>query len=286
MIYMVEMNRYTASEKEFDAFIEYVKQHRELDLNYYRKTFLLRRLQARFNAKNIDNLPQYVDLLKKDTGEWNIFLENLSINVSEFFRDKDVFSSFAKKCIPEMIMRKEKEGNKTIRCWSCGCSCGEEAYSLSVLIHDYFQKNNVTGFTFKVYATDVDGDALEKAKTGEYEKMSFKKLDPYVLNNYFDFIPPDRYSIKLEIRKEVSFQKQNILVDEPLKHMDIIFFRNVRIYFQGKKGDAILLKICSGLRKNGYLVLGKVETLGSTSEDFKENFRYIDMNNRILEKIR
>ena len=279
---MVDFSRLAISEREIDLFLSFVRKQRGLDLTYYRKTFIARRLKVRFNSRNVDNLTSYIALLRKDPREWNSFLDNLSINVSEFFRDREVFESFRKKCVPEMIDRKQAKGNKVIRCWSCGCSCGEEAYSLAILLYDYLEKADLKEFVFKIYATDVDEDALSKAETGEYEKRSIKNLSPGQLGKHFVHLPGGRYRVRDYLKHNISFKKQNLLVDQPLKFMDVVFFRNVRIYFKGMKADEVLRGVYSSLKKDGYLVLGKVETVGVSLNNLVER---VDLNNKIFRKL-
>jgi chemotaxis methyl-accepting protein methylase len=267
-------------EDEVDLFLAFAQNEYRLDLSFYRKTFLGRRINVRMDAVEVNNLTEYLNLLKKDTQEWKKFLDNLSINVSEFFRDPEVFSYFKDNCLPGIFKNKEETGFKRIHCWSCGCSCGEETYSLAIMFREYSGRKN-RDFFIKVSGTDVDQDALTKAKEAKYRQQSLGKVTPVILEKYFDNLGNDIYQVKKEIRESVDFKTHNLLTDNLIPNVDIIFFRNVRIYFNENKAGKILLKIYESLRKNGYLVLGKVETLGS----LKNLFEPVSINNKIFRKI-
>lgn len=271
----------SAEEKELDLFLSYIAKHRGLDLSCYRKNFLLRRLKVRFMATKVYNLPEYMRIIKKDPQEWNNFLNNLGINVSEFFRDPEVFLYFRDECLPKLIEEKGKKGIKTITCWSCGCAYGEEPYSLAIIFKE-FLKERMEEFYIRIWATDIDEDALSKAIKGEYVKSALNKVDEKTLKKYFLPLSPDVYRLKDEIKRLVIFKKQNVFIDETLKSMDAIFLRNVRIYFNQVEAEKILIDMTDSLKKDGYLVLGKAETMPLTLEKF---FEPLSIANKIFRRI-
>jgi chemotaxis methyl-accepting protein methylase len=253
------------TESDIDLFIAYVRKYRGVELSFYRKTFLARRLQGRFEAVGVVNILGYIKVLKSDPDEWGRFIDKLSINVSEFFRDWEVFKLFRDQCVSALIASKIKRGSRQVRCWSCGCSCGEEAYSLAILFREVL-KEKIDGFFIKIHATDVDEGALEIARAGAYERKSLvncSRMGEEVLRKYFTFSPSGKYVVKDELKSMVDFQRHNLLTDKPLDRLDVIFFRNVQIYFSKDKVDDILVKIYQGLNKGGFLVLGKVEVVGA-----------------------
>jgi len=252
------------AENDIDLFTAYVKKYRGVELSFYRKTFLARRLQGRFEAVGAVNILEYIKVLKRDPDEWGRFIDKLSINVSEFFRDWEVFKFFRDHCVPDLLAVKMKRGARQIRCWSCGCSCGEEAYSLAILFRE-FLREKADSFFIKIHATDVDEQALNIAREGVYERKSLANcswMGEEVLRKYFTFIPGGKYVVKDELKSMVDFQRHNLLTDRPFERIDVIFFRNVQIYFSRNKVDEILAKIYQGLNKGGFLVLGKVEAVG------------------------
>ena len=226
----------------------------------------------------IQLIPEYISELKRQPQEWVNFLNALSINVSEFFRDPEVFQYFKEYCIPEIIKKKKQNCERVIRCWSCGCSYGEEAYSLAMLFAESLQRESEE-FLIKVRATDIEGKAIEKAKNGEYQKASLGKVDKRILKKYFSSLSSDEFKVNDQVKKLVTFQKQNINMDGFFNNMDVIFFRNVKIYFSEAESEKILSKLANSLRSGGYLVLGKVETIQSSIKDL---FRTININNKIF----
>ena len=265
---MAVSDNWLISEVEIDQFLAFILKYKGMDLRSYKKSFISRRLKARLDAHRFDSVAKYVQLIRRDDSEWRAFLNNLCINVSEFFRDQDVFLVFKEVCVPELVRRKQAGRVRYIRCWSCGCSCGEEAYSIAITFKEVL-KHRIKDFTIKIWATDIDEEALEKARRGEYSKETLSKIPPVFLDKYFEEVNEGICRVKEEIRDLVLFQKQNLFYDPPLTNMDVVFLRNVRIYFSGIEAESVLLRAYLSLKKGGYLILGKVETLGSLRSYFE-----------------
>jgi len=267
--------------EDIDLFTKFVLRERGLDLSLYSRKFLSRRIYVRLVELKIATIQEYINFLKKNPEELSKFLEILSINVSEFFRDPDVFEFFYKNCIPQMIKEKREKKLSFVHCWSCGCSCGEETYSLAILFKEFLKNNNIN---IKIWGTDIDEEALKIAEEGKYEKRSLRKVNPSYLERYFIYLKDEgKYEIVDEIKKMVTFKKHNFLMDKPLRKMDVIFFRNVKIYFDKERQDSILFNICECLKNKGYLVLGKAEVLPNS---LKEEFEVIDIKCRIFRRIK
>jgi len=274
---MAELQNELLSDSDLDLFTTYIKKYKAIDLTLYRKSFLSRRVRSRFYATKVNSVQDYILELKRDPQEWSHFLNALSINVSEFFRDPEVFEYLKENCLPELIDKKSEMDEKVIRCWSCGCSYGEEAYSLAILFKERLKRNN-DEFLVKIKATDVEEHALEKAKIGEYAKASLAKVEKEILGKYFLSVSPDTFKVRDEIKKMVTFQKHNILTDSFFTNLDLIFFRNVKIYLSESESKLILLNLAKSLNRDGYLVLGKVETVESSLRNI---FRPIETTNKI-----
>jgi chemotaxis methyl-accepting protein methylase len=273
--------------RDVNRFLAYVLEKRAIDLSSYRLNFVARRLLARLDRNKVESIDAYIAVLESDPAEWEAFLENLSINVSEFFRDPGVFSSFEKNCLSGLV-EKTKADNGTLKIWSCGCSCGEESYSLAILISDYLRENQID-CSFKVYATDVDLDALVKARRGAYAKPALANVGDDRLRRYFTFLPEkeshlgeDAWQVNAALKQSVAFERYNIIADEVLSGFDVIFLRNVRIYFHGQKSRDIIMDMHEALNREGYLVLGKIE---SVSIELRHLFKSVDAVNRIYRKI-
>lgn len=276
------------SDSEAQKFIDFVVKVKSVDLNGYRKSFVARRLSARLLAHKLSSLDDYISLLEENPEEWEKFFENLCINVSEFFRDPDVFNKFRSQCIPELIKQAEASGRNVINVWSCGCSCGEESYSLAILFLEFLRANGLIKFSVKVIATDIDVDALMKARQGIYFEDSLSNVSEDLRKRYFVFVPSgvghietDGWQVNEDVRKIVSFEKHNLITDGFLPQMDVIFMRNVRIYFDKARAKDILISVYDALRVNGILVLGKIESVGVS---LRHMFTNIDAVNRIYRR--
>ena len=272
---------------DVSRFLTYVLEKRGVDLSGYRLNFVARRLLARLDRNKVKDIDAYIAFLEHNPAEWEAFAENLCINVSEFFRDPEVFSSFKKNCLVGLV-EKARVDNGTLTIWSCGCSCGEESYSLAILISNYLREKNIN-CSFKIYATDVDLDALVRARRGAYFKSVLANVSSEMLNRYFVFLPKseshleeDAWQVNASVKQAVSFEKHNLMADGVLSGVDAIFLRNVRIYFHGQKSHDILADMHNALNDDGYLILGKIE---SVSLKLRHLFKSVDAVNRIYRKI-
>lgn len=249
------------TEEDTKKIIDFINKQRGLDLSSYRENFFLRRLRVRMLATKIEEVKDYIRLIQNSPEEFNLFLDALSINVTEFFRDIDVFDAFAKFVVPEVIKRKEASGNKVIRIWSAACAYGQEPYSLAILMKEALGDRK--DFLVKILGTDIDEEALTKADQGIYACGDFKKVRKDIIEKYFVSADNNNYRVCDEIRRMVKFEKFNLIKDPPLKFMDIIFCRNVMIYFSHQQQDELFRKFAQALHSNGYLVIGKVEATWS-----------------------
>ncbi len=247
-------------QEEINKFVHFVMREKGVDLSLYRATFLNRRLRMRINYRGAESIFRYMTILKNDPEEWNNFLESLSINVSMFFRDREVFDFFNKYCLKEIVRSKELNKERIIRLWSAGCSFGEEPYTLAMMLL-HFLKDKKSKIVPRVLATDVDAQALEAAKRGIFKEGAVKNVPPLMLREYFSRTSEGKWIISDSVRRIVIFKKHNLLDEPPSKYMDAIFFRNVKIYFDTKQAQEVSRRIYNALRNNGYLILGKVETM-------------------------
>jgi len=264
---------------EFKFFLSTIQRLKGIDLSSYRENFLLRRLNYRLKLTKSENLFVYLNLIKKDSGEFNRFLDSLAINVSEFFRDPEVFDYFRKNCLKELIRRKESYNSRAIRIWSAGCAYGEEAYSLAILLKEEIDK--IDEYFVSIRGTDVDKDALQCAKKAEYMLGSLKEMDKERLAKYFTPLSNNSFKLNEQIRHMVKFSQCDLINDAPLKYMDVIFCRNVMIYFSKEQQDILLSKFYNALSPKGYLVIGKVETIWG---NLRNKFIPVSTHQKIFQK--
>ncbi len=248
------------STEDLKKIIAFIHKQKGIDLTSYRQNFVFRRLYLRMSVTKSKNYFEYTNFLKNDPGEFSRLLDNLSINVTKFFRDYEVFDTIKQSVLPEIIRRKINA--RLIRVWSVGCASGEEPYSLAILM-----KEGLAGkgdFTVKILATDVDDDALRTAERAVYEEKQLeeiKKTNKRLIEKYFIPVDEGIYRVDEEIKKMVRFRAHNMITAPGFKYMDMIFCRNVLIYLSRQQQDSLFERFYRALEPKGYLVIGKVETI-------------------------
>ncbi|HLP49883.1 MAG TPA: chemotaxis protein CheB [Chitinophagales bacterium] len=229
------------------------------DFGYYKRPTLYRRLAKRISELNIHNIRDYLDYLNYHPGEVKILCQEFLINVTAFFRDKDAFDLLRLKVIPSIIG--DKNPGDSVKVWSVACSTGEEAYSFAILFSEYMTKHNIDDVNVKIFATDIDKEALEVASKGLYSKSAVQEIAPQRLSQFFT-VEGDSYRINPTIRKMVVFSYHDILKDPPFSRMDLITCRNMLIYISAEPQQEILHKLHFALNLDGYLFLGSSEDVG------------------------
>ena len=224
-----------------------IKRELGINVEQYRESFLSRRINTRLHANGLNNYREYLKFLETHPEECPKLAKALTINVSEFFRDEDVWVEI------EKILKKMVEKKTMIRFLSAGCATGEEAYTITILLNEILETKDIKRYYIRTYAIDIDEKVVEFAKKGAYAKIKNHE-------KWFDQ-EGGNYLVKNEIKKLVKFEKGDIR--EPLDHklMDIVLFRNVLIYFEKEKHEKILKNMYHSLKPEGYLVLGLVEAM-------------------------
>lgn len=271
-------SRTFGDEADLAKVIPFVSQRYGIDLAYYRQNFLFRHLRSRLQDTGCAGSAEYIARMKADPEEFKKFLDTLSINVTHFFRDAEVFKTFGRVVIPELIRRKDTGERNCIRIWSAACASGQESYSLAILFREAM---GPAATSFRITGTDVDQEALDRAVKGVYDERDFRETDKKLLDKYFTLdYNSKQYRVHDDIRQYVRFEKNNLITDEPLRHVDVIFCRNVLIYFNRAQQDVIFSKFYAALNNTGYLVVAKVETIWE-----KDKFDPVDLNAKIYRKI-
>lgn len=246
--------------------IEKITDKRAVNLGIYKNSFLQRRLDMRLRARKINNYSQYSSILDEDPSEYNMLFDVLSINVTEFFRDKGVFDVFSNCIIPQILVT---AADRQVKVWCAGCATGEEAYSVAIQINEACRGKD--GISFKVIGTDVSPKSISLARQGKYPISALKNLPKHILVKYFHSLSDDGfYEISHEIKNHVSFNVGDLTTVVPPRFLDAIFCRNVLMYFDRETQHAIFTKFYHSLREPGFLVLGMAETIiGHPSELFE-----------------
>jgi len=264
------------SDKDLKEITEFVHKKRGLNLSYFKPAFLSRRIGVRMKMLNMTNSSQYAELLNSDLDEVGTLYNSLSINVTKFYRDKKVWQVFVNKIIPDLL--KDSKISEKLRIWSCGCASGEEPYSLAIMFSEALDnpKNKI-----KIQATDINSYALQNARRGIYTVDNLKNLDALLVTKYFKKIDSTKYQVINEIKDLVSFNLADITTF-PISYLDLIFCRNLLIYYGKEAQDLIFKKFYTVLKPNSYLVLGMDETLWG--HKLQNSFLSLHPRDRIYQK--
>lgn len=237
-----------------------ILKERGFALDQYNPDYIQRRIAVRMRARNVNSYSEYIHILDTDPQEYNRLFDVLTINVSQFFRDPTVFEAVRTTLLPTLIKEKKQTGDTAIRIWSAGCASGEEPYSIAILLKETLGQE-IKNYLISLYATDIDHECLFKAREGIYGKESLVSLKKEYLDKYFTPLPNEKYKLSDEIRNTVIFKYHHLLKDTSFPALDIIFCRNVLIYFTQEMKEKILEIFYRSLGAHGFLIIGKSELL-------------------------
>ncbi len=252
-------------EKKMHAIIELVKNQHPLDFSDYKSTTILRRIKRRATYHHFDKLEAYLGFLKATPQEVEALAKEFLISVSSFFRDPEAFEFLQSDIIPE-ILKQPKSGDE-IKIWVPGCATGEEAYSLAILLCEKL-KGDYKDVVVKIFATDVDDDALLQAGKGIYNESISTNISPERMQSHF-IKEGTNYKVKPDIRKMLIFAHHDIVKNPPYCNMNFISCRNMLIYMTPVLQKKIFHMLLYGLKKDGYLFLGPSENPQPIIEDLE-----------------
>ena len=262
----------------FQLLLEKIHNDRGLDFRHYHQDLLKRRVAIRLRSAGLNSYSDYLLVLMENPEEYDKLFETLCINVSEFFRDPEVWETM-RTLFQNILHHKKTEHNPSIRIWSAGCANGEEPYSIAIMLKELLF-NDSANYRIEIASTDVDPKCMKFAQKGVYLKSSLKNVSKELLNKYFT-PDDDGFRINDEIRELISFSYLDLTSPDLIKNADVILCRNVFIYFDNNLQKDLLIKFHNALRPKGYLVMGKSETL---IQEAKEMFEGTDLNARIYRK--
>lgn len=242
-------------EEEYIDFISRIKLKLGIDLNLYKEAQMKRRITTLRNKRGFSNFTSYYKALNTEEILLKEFIDRLTINVSEFYRNPKRWDMLQSEILPLLI----KQNNK-LKVWSAACSTGEEPYSLAMMLEEHFPQASI-----QILATDIDGKVLNKAKKGVYQEQSLKELSPYMKKKYFTK-QHDLYMVDERLKKRITFKEHNLLADNYPAHMDLIVCRNVLIYFTDEAKNLIYQNFSKALNKNGVLFVGSTEQIFSPTK--------------------
>jgi chemotaxis protein methyltransferase CheR len=255
--------------EEFDRFAKLVYSESGIFLKDSKITLLSNRLRKRLTALNLKTFQEYYDYiqtLKDKSKEIEELIDVVSTNETYFFRNERHFDALMQKSLPDIAAKKKE---KTLTIWSAGCSTGEEPYTIAICLMEC--KHLFPGWKLQVLATDIAYSVLDFARAGSYSGRRIEKVPAPLLSKYFtqDKTNPEDFIVNDEIKALVSFKGLNLFKDSYPQNIDIIFCRNVMIYFDREHQRELVGNFFKSLNKqHGYLYIGHSETLHAISEDF------------------
>jgi two-component system CheB/CheR fusion protein len=264
------------AESGLEALLSYLKRARGIDYGSYKKTTLERRFHKRIQMLNIECYEDYIDYLKVHPDEFKLLLNHVVINVTDFFRDEQAWCAIRDDILPRILA--DKQPDEPVRVWSAGCASGQEACTILMLLHEAMGEAAFRQ-QVKIYATDVDDEALNEARLAVYLPDRVKSVPADLRKKYFDNINGN-FVFKKEMRRAVIFGRHDLLADAPISRIDLLICRNVMMYFNSDAQARILARFGFALSPNGFLFLGMAEVMAARSSAFVA----ADLKNRIFAK--
>ena len=240
----------------FDKYEEFkvdVLKLTKIDLNFYKEKQMRRRIDTLATKNGAKSYDEFVQMIKTDKDKFEQFVNFLTINVSEFYRNPDQWKLMDEQVIPKII----KEQKRPIKIWSAACSTGDEPYSLAMAFSKHIPLSDI-----KIMATDIDKQVIEHAKVGLYAEKSIAAVPDDLKKKYFTKIG-NSYQISDDIKKCVTFKEHNLLKDTYPKDYDLILCRNVVIYFTDEAKNMIYKNFFDSLKTHGVLFIGSTEQISN-----------------------
>jgi len=264
-------------EKEFSDLKSIIKRKIGFNCEDYKQPHLKRRLAVRLRATESRSYRDYAQMLSKNEDEVNKLKETLTVNVTELFRNPETFDSVRNNVLPELI--KQKGINKVIKVWSAGCSNGEEPYSIAIMLNE-FLGHSIKRYNISIQATDIDDDSIAKAEMAIFQPKQLEKIGQERINRFF-IKKDNNYQVIDEVKKLVKVKRHDLISGPKFSGFDIIFCRNVTIYFEQSLQEILYMNFYNALNDGGYFVMGKTETLVGPSTQL---FKRFDLKERIFQK--
>ena len=266
----------TKVEHPIDDLLEMIEQRVGTDFSNYKKSTFNRRLEKRMSDMKFTSVPDYLRYIRTNPDELDALFQYLLIGVTSFFRNPECFEQLG-TIINKIIENKSK--NDTFRIWVPACATGEEAYSITILALEAASKQDKDNISIQIFASDIDQNALLKARQGIYEASRLENVPEEIRQKYF-VKKGKNYEVITKLKKLILFTRHDVLSNPPFLRIDLISCRNLLIYFNQELQKQIIPTFHYSLVSDGYLILGKSETIG----DFKSQFNTIDSRNKIYQR--
>jgi len=263
---------------EFEDLLLYLKESRGFDFSGYKRASLVRRVRRRMETLHIERFADYQDYLQVDQDEFAYLFDVILINVTAFFRDPPIWEYVAESVIPTLLSQKGED--EQVRAWCAGAASGEEAYTAAMLLAEALGREQFLR-RVKIYATDVDEDALRRGRSATYSAKDVEPVPPALLDRYFDVVNSS-YVFDKELRRGVIFGRHDLVQDAPISKIDLLVCRNTLMYFNAETQATVVSRLQFALNDGAFLVLGKAEMMFSSSRSFEP----VDLKCRVFMKRR
>ncbi|WP_375431350.1 CheR family methyltransferase [uncultured Friedmanniella sp.] len=264
-----------AIDPAFEALLGLLKDSRSFDFTGYKRPSLMRRVRHRMSELGMTSFEAYADVLQLQPEEFTALFNTILINVTSFFRDADAWEHLRDVLLPALLQRRE---SSSLRVWSAGSAAGQEAYSIAMLLHEAL--GNRFRARVKIYATDVDEEALSHARQASYTERELAGVPLEYRERYFDTVG-DRFVVVPDLRHSVIFGRNDLTRDAPISRIDLLLCRNTLMYLNAETQDRVVSRLGFALRPDGVLFLGKAEMLLNHSTVFEA----VDLKRRFFRRM-
>lgn len=245
---------------EFTALTQHIENTVKIRCGNYKEDYIRRRILSRMRSTNSPSYSDYRNYLIRNEPELAILKKALTINVTEFFRDPDVYEFLKDVVFPDLFRKKNR-----IRIWCAGCSTGEESYSVAMILSDLLDEDRV--LSARIYATDIDEVVLARAREGIFQEKAMTRLSPPQIDRHFTRLPDLSFQVKPHLKDLIRFCPHDLMSGAPIPgEFDLITCRNVSIFFNEPQKDDLARLFHEALVTGGYYVMGKTEYLGRQVE--------------------
>jgi two-component system CheB/CheR fusion protein len=261
--------------EDFEALLDFLKRTRGFDFTGYKRPSLERRIMRRMSLVGVESFDRYLDYLEVDPEEFANLFNTILINVTSFFRDPQIWSYVESEVVPQII---KASNDGPIRVWCAACASGEEAYSIAMLFAEALGKVGF-GERVKIFATDIDEEALGQARHALYAEKSLDPVPAEMRRKYFKRANSE-YAFDKDLRRAVIFGRHDLVQDVPISRIDLLLCRNVLMYFNSETQAKVMAYLRFALKEEGFVVLGKAEMLATRSGLFSP----VDVRRRVFTK--
>ena len=267
----------TQTDPHLEALLLHLKESRGFDFTGYKRASLTRRVRRRMTQVGVGGFAEYRDYLQVHSDEFTLLFNAIFINVTRFFRDPQAWSYLREEVLPRLLAA--SEAGEPIRLWSAGCASGEEAYTLAMVVAEALGPEQFRR-RVKIYATDVDDEALSRARLGSYTARQLTGVPAELVERYFDPAGDGWFVFRKPLRRCVIFGRNDLVQDAPISRVELLVCRNTLMYFNSEMQSRILTRFHFALNEGGVLFLGKAEMLLNHSRLFAP----VDPQQRIFRK--